>query len=192
MADAKLKKGQPGSRRVMGIVRRLEPLAKANATAASHELRDLAEVSLAIGAVRPNDFARHRIPRARAELESLSREVEDATDRILAFAERLQGLQADAPQGGVAHDAIELFEACGFRDLVGQRLTHVLRMLDELGAKLEDISHRLQVTDAEHVETPDEERRRRLLCNGPGLNGPAVNQARVDAMMQSAWPDALD
>jgi chemotaxis protein CheZ len=187
MAIARRADPPPGSGRVLRIVERLEALDPAAARAARPELDDLAQVSSAIGAVRPNDFARNRIPRAQAELEAASREIAEATDRILTLAERLSASGDGAVASSVAADAIELFEACGFRDLVGQRLSQVHEILAELRTRLEDVAGSLRVTDAARPETDADERRRRLLLNGPGLDGPAVTQDAVDKLMEDAW-----
>jgi chemotaxis protein CheZ len=130
-----------------------------------------------------------RLADGRRELEAADHETHAAVDRILARAEDLLAGQVetlDEAKALMADCAAAILEACGFQDLVGQRLTKVARML----AHFEDQTD--AATQAEHeageslhavqAESADETRRRAHHLNGPGLDGPLVSQAAIDSL----------
>jgi chemotaxis protein CheZ len=108
-----------------------------------------------------------------AELDVARREAEAGVERILATVEALLALEGDGDErlhGGVRTHAIAILEACGFQDITGQRLAKVARLLEGLQVQ------------APQAQGADDQRRRALHLNGPGLAGPEVSQAAINAL----------
>lgn len=170
---------------MFGVADRLRPIAAAAAPPIGMQIDGLAasldQMGAEIGELRPNALAKQLIPHALAEIETIGKEIDGGVEQILASAEQL--MSPDGQGDAAEAQAAALFEACVFRDLVGQRLTHVRRLLENIRARLEAAAEQLHVTDADHVETEEERRRRDLLCNGPGLDGPELSQDQVDSLM---------
>jgi chemotaxis protein CheZ len=121
--------------------------------------------------------------RARRELAAIVGGTERATQSILQAAEEIDQaantLSASVKNGqdqGLAHDiqdrVVQIFEACNFQDLTGQRVAHVLTTLkyvEEHIARLLAIWHGVeQFTPVVFGEEPDGDSR---FLNGPKLPG---------------------
>jgi hypothetical protein len=101
------------------------------------------------------------------ELAAIRSTAEDAAARILDSAEGLLAL-ADKEEAEKAEDAIlSIMTACGFHDLVGQRVTKITETLDRVIAT--------RLTGEEPSGTESE-----IALEGPGL--PGQDQAGIDAL----------
>lgn len=102
------------------------------------------------------------------ELAAIRSTAEDAAARILDSAEGLLAL-ADKEEAKKAEDAIlSIMTACGFHDLVGQRVTKITKTLDSVIAS--------RLNDEAPASSPSE-----VTLEGPGLPA-ADNQARIDKL----------
>jgi len=87
--------------------------------------RDIAEL-------RPDDISAHHIPMATDELDAVVNATADATGIILGGMEEIERLAAGlppeiaAPLGDIV---IRVYEACGFQDITGQRISKVVKAL---------------------------------------------------------------
>jgi chemotaxis protein CheZ len=138
-----------------------------------------------ISNLRPNDLSGDQIPSAGAELHAVVKHTAEATNTIMAAAEEVMGAdQTDtkAYQEMVNVKMMEIFEACTFQDITGQRIRKVVDTLDHIEARLERFANVMGVEDAAVVETEADRRKRENILNGPALNGPEVAQDTIDAM----------
>ncbi len=152
---------------------------------ASSEIASLRESLTALRAVvgdlAPRLMGAERLPAAQAEIAAIRREADDGVARILSSAEAILA----APDGGasdVHNHAIAILEACGFHDLVGQRLRKVAGILGTLEARLNMVAGCAGVVDAEEAETASERLCREQTIHGPALNGPDVLQSEIDVL----------
>jgi chemotaxis protein CheZ len=133
----------------------------------------------ALGAEAPGS---EQTARARRELAAIVGGTERATQSILQAAEEIDQtantLSASIKDGhdqGLAHDirdrVVQIFEACNFQDLTGQRVAHVLETLqfvEEHVARLLAIWHAIeQFTPVVFGEEAVGDRR---FLNGPKLD----------------------
>lgn len=141
-----------------------------------------------ISALRANDISEARIPSAGAELDAIVRHTESATHQIMTAAEAI--MVAD-PQDPAYVDLIndrvlEIFQACSFQDITGQRVRKVVETLNHIEDRVARFAAVMGVSDAPLEETDEERRKRELLLNGPALGGPETGQADIDAMFADA------
>jgi chemotaxis protein CheZ len=144
--------------------------------------RDIAEL-------RPGDIGARHIPMATDELDAVVDATADATGVILGGMEEIEriagGLPSEiaAPLGDIV---IKVYEACGFQDITGQRISKVVKALHHIEGKIEallavfgaDLS---EATAGEALASDDSS-----LLNGPALPGAAGNsQADIDALLAS-------
>jgi chemotaxis protein CheZ len=122
-----------------------------------------------------------RLTRAAAELGAAVESMEKATQAVLAAAESIDdGMRSNMSGAGreIAQQRIaQIYEACNFQDLAGQRIGKVIELLGHLEEQL------AQVADgAVHDGTRD--KRDGGLINGPRLDGASghVDQGAVDAL----------
>jgi chemotaxis protein CheZ len=137
--------------------------------------------------LRPEALTREQVPAAGAELEAIVRDTEAATNRIMAAAEGLLAADLSDPVAGraeIERHAIDIFEACGFQDITGQRISKVVKALAEIETRTGGLAAALGVVEfdapAEPVRTTDP------LLNGPALEGPETSQDDVDALFAEA------
>ncbi len=159
---------------------------------ASSEFRYIAKYILKardeIAALRPKDLSDNRIPSAGAELEAIVKNTEDATNTIMSAAEAIMAADPSDPEAyaaAVNDKVMEIFEACSFQDLTGQRVKKVVATLKHIEERITAVASAVGIDDAEMAETDEERRQRELLLNGPALNGPETAQGDIDAMFDS-------
>jgi chemotaxis regulatin CheY-phosphate phosphatase CheZ len=110
------------------------------------------------------------------ELAAIRSTAEDAAERILESAEGLLAF-ADTEEAKKAEEAImSIMTACGFHDLVGQRVTKIAETLDRV------IATRMKGIERgwKRPVAPSRRRKEKPTLEGPGL--PGNDQARIDAL----------
>ncbi|GAA0578678.1 protein phosphatase CheZ [Caenispirillum bisanense] len=148
-----------------------------------------------IAALRSNDKDHDRLLAVASELDAVVGSTEGATDSILNAAEKIDalahGIQAQEQDGFIRHQAEEIsehilniFEACNFQDITGQRITKVvntLKFVEERVERMIEIWGRDTFASIipEDVVHEDEERR---LLNGPALENKGISQDEIDKL----------
>ncbi len=133
---------------------------------------------------------------ASEHLHAVIKSTEEASNAIMDAADAIQA--AVAGMGGEAEQKImdatnQIYEACNFQDLAGQRITKVMTLLshiDERVSRLTGLFSRAPGADAEGADaqakpsatviTGDFDQK--SLLNGPQLPGSAPTQADIDAL----------
>ena len=167
--------------------------------AITHTRRDIA-------AIKPKEGANNRIMAATEDLDAIVTSTERATNEILAAAERIQETcetlrQGDADGGlcdTMEEDVTNIFLACSFQDLTGQRTTKVvnaLQYLEQRVGAMVQIWGSESLRNAAHDEfapsLEEDEHPEAGLLNGPQMEGQGVAQVDIDQMM-GAENDDLD
>lgn len=122
------------------------------------------------------------------ELEAVVQATESAANQIMEAAEAISTwLQAGgdpATLSAVTQQVNAIFEACTFQDLTGQRVSKIVGLLAQIEGRITKLVDTLGVHDGEDHEpvSPEEQRRRDLLLNGPAVGGPETGQAAIDAL----------
>jgi len=147
-----------------------------------------------IAALRPDEVKAHVLPKATDELDAIVAATEQATNSIMDATEKLETLGEELPDehANVIMDATTaIYEACGFQDITGQRITKVVKALKDIEEKIDalveafgsEIEKYKQLTPEEAEEpaaTTDED-----LLNGPQLKEKAETQEEIDALLAS-------
>ncbi|MCW0182797.1 protein phosphatase CheZ [Zavarzinia sp.] len=152
------------------------------------ELSDyIAKARGEIASLRPGDLQHERLPRAGRELEAIVRSTEDATNKIMAAAE---SIMAASPADGPAYTdlvsarCMEIFEACSFQDITGQRISKVVDTLTYIEDRVSRLKNALGAELADAPQAPGEARTGdSALLNGPALDGEGIAQDEVDKLM---------
>jgi len=137
-----------------------------------------------IAEIRPNDLKQEKLPRAGKELDAIVEATENATNQIMAAAETIMSAKVTEPD--VVNDAcMEIFEACSFQDITGQRISKVVSTLEYIEEYLTKLTaawgHEADSEAPEAVDTEDDDEEAHLL-DGPALNGDGVDQDYIDGM----------
>lgn len=161
--------------------------------------RDLIEMAEAISrtrmeiaAMRSSDQEDSRFSNATEELDAIIEATEKATSEILQAAEDVQevawllreeGLDADTCDR-LESRATDIYTACSFQDLTGQRTSKVVQVLRYLEKRVVAMIDIWGLDDLEvRQRNIDDERPDAHLLNGPALRGEGVDQAGVDQML---------
>jgi len=146
-----------------------------------------------IAALEPDDLESAKIPRAGMELEAIVQHTETATNTIMECAEAIMNADPgdeDAYKATVQDNIVQIFEACSFQDITGQRISKVVHTLSHVEQRLNELRELLGVTeeDIAAVSQPDEatsDNQDGSSMHGPALEGEGINQNEVDALFDS-------
>ncbi len=142
---------------------------------------DIAEVSR--DAIRGS-----HIPSATGELDAIVEHTAIATNNILEACETLDDVagKLDTAQAEVLRGATtQIYEACSFQDITGQRITKVVKALKTIEEKVAAMSGGRSVprgvapASARVASVSDPE----SLLNGPGLAHEAMGQDDIDKLL---------
>lgn len=187
---------------LLDAIERLGTTIATPTTGANSELirRDLIEMSEAISrtrqeiaAIKPPDETDSQIFTATEELDAIVEATEKATSDILEAAEEIQEagwlLRETGEHGDICDKldqrATDIYMACSFQDITGQRTDKVVQALRFLEARINSMMEIWQlgeVAPAAKLEIEDSRPDAHLL-NGPQLDGSALEQNDIDAMI---------
>lgn len=145
-----------------------------------------------MGALQANELTQSRIPLAGRELDAVVKATEDATHTIMESAEAIMSADPsdhDNYVNVVNDNVMQIFEACSFQDITGQRISKVVETLQFIDNRVSRLVEKLRLEDGHVVLTADEEERERRrneeICHGPQMDGEGVDQNEVDALLNA-------
>ena len=148
--------------------------------------------------MRPDEIKTEHLAAATDELEVIIGQTESATNSIFEAVETIEQLceKMDAETAEAVTNAVTtVYEACGFQDLTGQRISKVVVALQHIEQKIEGLLEAFGTEFGRHVEAaesggsepatrrpgkadrPDED-----LMNGPQKPGEGTTQDEIDAL----------
>ncbi len=156
----------------------------------------IARTKTEIAAMKPDADHHGKFGEASEELNSVVQQTEAATSDILACAERIQEMAWTLREQGLEAEvcdlldakATEVYTACSFQDLTGQRTRKVIGVLRYLEGRINamieiwglDGAMAAEAAETRAVETG------KALLNGPAKPGQGLDQADVDMVMGPA------
>lgn len=177
----------------------LERESRARENKTRDELNRLARIIDAaradIAAIRPDEVKQQFISTATDELDAIVQATADATNVIMDAAEKIESVMG-ALQGALAGTLMEattgIYEACGFQDITGQRISKVVKAIKQIEERIDvllatfggDAATKAQAKAAAAVQsapTTDAD-----LLNGPQLKSKAKTQEEIDAMLSGS------
>ena len=146
-----------------------------------------------IAALRPDEVKEEYLPAAADELDAIVAATADATNSIMdateimeRVAEKLEGEEQDALMDATTR----IYEACGFQDITGQRISKVVKTLAEIEAKVDALVKvfggemvALKVDKAKAPEKSKDEIADEDLLHGPQQPGEAISQDEIDRLL---------
>jgi chemotaxis protein CheZ len=135
------------------------------------------------------------IPTATDELEAISETTAEATNRIMDAAEAIDAMaggRAAASRETLSAAATQIYEACTFQDLTGQRVRKIAAALHETEVRIDQLiatfTSRLGIAPVEAAAAGPQPRQDaddgEVRACGPQLPGMAKTQAEIDALME--------
>jgi chemotaxis protein CheZ len=135
----------------------------------------------------PNSIGDTFIPGAASELNAVTKATEQSTNIILDAAEVIQNLAlkiADKEASKVIVDKVtEIFEACNFQDVTGQRIAKTLKVLEEIDGTISVLIKSFTKNKPKVAQTGAEEKNIHTnvikdtdLLTGPQIDAPSQSQ----------------
>jgi chemotaxis protein CheZ len=135
------------------------------------------------------------IGHAGAELDEVIRTTEQAANEIMDAADqvmdKLSGVADKAVADAIGASIEQIYQACNFQDLTGQRVQKVMKTLEFIDFKINKLldlingSTGVIDTSLEEDERFKDTRPDAELLNGPQMSGAAPSQADIDALFGS-------
>lgn len=170
----------------------------------SHELIEMAEAIAQtrkeIASMRPADQDDSKFTNATEELDAIVEATETATSAILEAAEDVQETAWQLREKGVDGEACDrldaratdIYTACSFQDLTGQRTGKVVQVLAYLEKRVCSMIDIWGLDDIEiRHRNHDDDRPDAHLLNGPAMRGEGIDQDDVDDMLLAASIESL-
>jgi chemotaxis regulatin CheY-phosphate phosphatase CheZ len=164
--------------------------------------RELQEMSASImqtrneiAAIKPQEAGNNRIMAATGELDVIVSATERATSDILTSAEQIQDHVNDLRESGAAEQAcddieghvINIFTACSFQDITGQRTIKVVNALRYLEQRVNTMIEIWGVEGIDPAAAPPDttdDRPDAHLLEGPQMEGEGSSQDDIDRLLQ--------
>ncbi len=152
-----------------------------------HDLFDLAaqidKLYSELASMQPRTLKDGEIQSAHDELMAVVKATQEATFSIIHEAEALEKLSKNLPPEAakeVVQSVTRIYEACGFQDITGQRITKVVKTLKFIEDRLDVLIQNLgvQLGDGDDVAQGES-----ALLNGPALPGQAISQDEIDKLL---------
>ena len=90
----------------------------------------------------PEEISDEHLPSANVELDAIVSATEKATNSIMGAAEQIErvadGIAGEAAES-IVHATTQIYEACGFQDITGQRIGKVIAAMQEIEKKIDDL-----------------------------------------------------
>ncbi len=160
------------------------------------ELESLARyiqtVKTEIAQLRPDEVKEQYLPAAADQLDAIVEATAEATHTIMDAAETIESVveNMDGENGEKLMDATtRIYEACGFQDLTGQRITKVVKALKDIEERIDALvaafGSEIEKIKAQQRESEEKKEHDKKVLHGPQLADEAKSQAEVDALLAS-------
>lgn len=158
--------------------------------------------------VNDSNIAGKEIPDASTQLEEIVRMTEQSTSQIMDSCERIQSTHATMKDRLIAMDppldpdalagvddaimeadasVTQIYEACNFQDITGQRIQKVVKALQEIERQ---VLRMVVVFGLSQKEELDDQKKQELqqdaeLLSGPAMAGQGLDQDDIDDILQT-------
>jgi len=159
------------------------------------------DARLEISSLSPENSDTVGIPRAELELEAIVQQTESATNTIMESAEKIMEADPsdlDAYTSTINDAVMQIFEACSFQDITGQRISKVVSTLQHVEDRVSKLVNILGIPENPQenqdvaakennkAEIDEEEiDEKATLLNGPALEGEGIDQSEIDALLNA-------
>lgn len=150
--------------------------------------RTIASAKAEIAALRIDDIKDNHIPFATDELDAIVEHTATATNAILNSCEMLDEVAADLAGETAARlqtATTQIYEACGFQDITGQRITKVVATLKTIEAKVAQIVRTFAASEPDSLTGAPAASDETSLLNGPQHPAVAMDQSDIDRLLAS-------
>ncbi|MHA1537534.1 MAG: protein phosphatase CheZ [Alphaproteobacteria bacterium] len=154
----------------------------------------IAETKSDIAALRPDEVKDELLPTASDELDAIISATAEATHKIMDSAEAIEGVAAsvgDEEAGILMNASTQIFEACSFQDITGQRIGKVVNALKAIEVRVDSLiaafgdeiaALKSEAPATKKHEPAGEDHNDADLLQGPQLAGEGNTQDEIDKL----------
>lgn len=151
-----------------------------------------------IASIKPSDDQENQILTATEELSAIVESTENATNTILEAAEEIQEAAWSLRETGadgtpcdkIDEKTTDIYTACSFQDITGQRTTKVVQALcyieNRVNAMIDIWDLETDKSDSAPIAENNDTRPDNHLLNGPARKGDGLEQNSIDSMLTGA------
>lgn len=158
--------------------------------------RFISEAKSDIAALRPDEVKDEFLPKAADELDAIVEATAEATNSIMdavGEVEEVMGKLKGKNAEKLMNATTMIYEACGFQDITGQRITKVVGALQHIEEKVDalltafgdEIAKYKAANPKEEPEVVEETPADEDLLHGPQMKEEAMSQDDIDALLAS-------
>jgi chemotaxis protein CheZ len=154
--------------------------------------REVQRAKSEMAALRVDDINARHIPCATDELDAVVEHTANATNEILDVCEGLEAMQGRLPAAeadALGTAVTRIYEACGFQDITGQRISKVVSALKAIESRVANVTARFGTGEAPPPPEQDAPAagvtEGRALANGPQMPGSGTSQEEIDKLLAS-------
>ena len=146
-----------------------------------------------VAALRPQDVKEEFLPTAAHELDAIVEATAEATNTIMDAVEVVEGAMDNADdevRQALTDATTRIYEACSFQDITGQRITKVVKTLQEIEGRIDEIVvafggelDRAQTKSAKAAESEGRRLSDEDLLQGPQKAGEGISQDEIDRLL---------
>ena len=139
-----------------------------------------------MSAVVSEKTGQEHIKGANLELDEVIKATEEASNKIMDAAEKIQSLSAG--NAAISAQVTEIFEACSFQDITGQRIRKVLGLLTDIEKSIQHVMTIANVPEgapAPKKPLTQAEKEKELL-RGPQLSKDKPSQDDIDKLFANS------
>lgn len=132
--------------------------------------------------IKPDDIKKEHIPTATDELDAVVEATEEATGTIMDSAEAIESICEELPNdtaAKISDKIVQIYEACSFQDITGQRITKVISALHNIEEKVDRLLSVIGESSDTQGSEPRDTRSKTSKSDDDLLNGPALPEQRV-------------
>lgn len=137
-----------------------------------------------LGQMGTGEISEKFIPTATDELSAIVDATEQATESIMLACENIQALVSTRPEDlsqKVEEQITKIFEACTFQDITGQRITKIVKTLQQINERVSNLTKSFDGED--DASSASGAAHEVSLLNGPALPQNAISQEDIDKLL---------
>jgi chemotaxis protein CheZ len=140
-----------------------------------------------ITASKSGEVSGLHVPSATDELDAVVGATENASASIMDACDSIQtsleSVEDETAKSAITEQVMNIYEACSFQDITGQRITKVVKTLREIEGSVDGLLSLVGEKNLQRGEAVDERSEDEKLMNGPQLDGEGMSQEDIDKLL---------
>lgn len=180
---------------INSVIQKLDEADTISREAIYHELAEMHQiietVRAEVGLASPGDISGTHIPTATDELDAVIEATAEASGTIMDVCEKIEKKAEEIggeAQEELVSEVMKIYEACSFQDITGQRISKVVKTLQQIDQKVERLLDIMGGKPQDFISKNEDEQGQSgddqgALLNGPQRSDQAISQEEIDRLL---------